>query len=201
MKKHIIIAGVPRSGKSTISQKIAKNWGYQHISMDSIIAGIESVFPETGIHSDAETDLWKNIQYISSKMALFIQAMLDSGEYNECDYGMVIDIFQLLPQHYIEYIDSSVCEIYYFGTSEVTPEERYELLKKFDTPKDYTYYKSEEENKENCASIVTISKKLKEQCSIYKLPYYDTSYNRERVFESILGFRTIYAACFWQKTT
>ncbi|MCM1127519.1 MAG: AAA family ATPase [Lachnospiraceae bacterium] len=188
MKKHIIIAGVPRSGKSTISQKISSNLGYQHISMDSIIAGIERVFPETGINSDADTDLWENIKYISSKMALFIQAMIDSGEYNECDYGMVIDIFQLLPQHYIQYIDSSVCEIYYFGTSEVTSEERYELLKKYDTPKDYTYYKSEEENREDCASIVAISRNLKEQCRIYHLPYYDTSYNREQVFESIFGF-------------
>ncbi len=71
LKKHIIIAGVPRSGKSTISQKISNHLGYQHISMDSIIAGIESVFPETGIHSDAETDFWENIQYISSKMALW----------------------------------------------------------------------------------------------------------------------------------
>jgi hypothetical protein len=121
-------------------------------------------------------------------MALFIRAMIDSGEYDECDYGMVIDIFQLLPQHYIQHIDSSVCEIYYFGTSEVTPEERYAILKKYDTPKDYTYYKSEEENKEDCASIVAISKNLKEQCRKYNLPYYDTSYNREQIFKSIFGF-------------
>ena len=119
MKKHIIIAGVPRSGKSTISQIISKDFGYQHISMDSIIAGIERVFPETGIDSDADTDLQENIQYISSKMALFIRAMMDSGEYNECDYGMVIDVFQLLPQHFIQHIDSSLCDIFYFGTSEV----------------------------------------------------------------------------------
>lgn len=154
--------------------------------MDSIIAGIEKVFPETGIDSDADTNIQENIQYISSKMALFIQAMLNSGEYNECDYGMVIDMFQLLPQHYIQYIDSSLCDIYYLGTSEVTAEERYELLKKYDTPKDYTYYKSEEENKENCSDIVTISKQLKKQCGIYSLPYYDTSYNREQIFNVIL---------------
>lgn len=45
MKKYIIIAGVPRAGKSTVSQMIAKQMGYQHISMDSVIAGIEKVFP------------------------------------------------------------------------------------------------------------------------------------------------------------
>ncbi len=186
MKKHIIIAGVPRSGKSSISQIIAKQFGYQHISMDSIIAGIEKVFPETGINSDSDTDLLENIQYISSKMALFIKAMIDSGEYNECDYGMVIDIFQLLPMHYMQHIDSSLCDIYYLGTSEVTPKERYELLKKYDTPKDYTYYKSEDENRKNCVDIVMISKKLKEQCTIYHLPYYDTSYHREETFKVIL---------------
>lgn len=82
------------------------------------------------VNSDADTDLQENIRYISSKMALYIRAMMDSGEYNECDYGMVIDIFQLLPQHFIQYIDSCLCDIYYFGTSEVTPEERYELLRK-----------------------------------------------------------------------
>ena len=187
MKKHIIIAGVPRSGKSTISQKIANDFGYQHISMDSIIAGIESVFPETNIDSDADTDPYENIQYISSKMAPFIRAMMDSGEYDECDYGTVIDIYQLLPQHYVQYIDSSVCDIYYFGTSEVTPEERYELLKKYDTPRDYTYYKSEEENKKSCAEIVAVSKQIKEQCRIHDLPYYDTSHDREQVFKAFFN--------------
>ncbi|MDE6221166.1 MAG: ATP-binding protein [Lachnospiraceae bacterium] len=186
MKKHIIIAGVPRSGKSTLSQRISDRLGYQHISMDAIIAGIERVFPETGINSDADTDLLENIQYISAKMALFIRAMTDSGEYNECDYGMVIDIFQLLPQHYMQHIDTLVCDIYYFGTSDVTPEERYALLREYDTPRDYTYYKSEEENREDCASIVTISNYLKEQCRIYKLPYYDTSYDREQLFQHVV---------------
>ena len=43
MKKYIIIAGVPRAGKSTVSQMKAKQMGYQHISMDSVIAGFEKV--------------------------------------------------------------------------------------------------------------------------------------------------------------
>ena len=43
MKKYIIRAGGPRAGKSTVSQMIAKQMGYQHISMDSVIAGIEKV--------------------------------------------------------------------------------------------------------------------------------------------------------------
>lgn len=181
MTKHMIIAGVPRAGKSTVSQMIAKKYNYQHISMDSIIAGFEKNFPQVGINTDADTDVKENVQSISAKIAPFLRAMMDSGEYDECDYGMVIDVFQLLPEDYRKHIDPVVCEVYYFITSDVTAEERFELLKQYDTPKDYTYYKPEEENRRNCAEIVEISKFYKEQCEKYQLPYYETARNREKV--------------------
>ncbi len=123
MKKYIIIAGVPRAGKSTVSQMIAKQMGYQHISMDSVIAGIEKVFPETKIDTDSSDDLQSNLVFISSKMAPFIRAMMDSGEYDECDYGVVIDIYQLLPVDYMNFLQSEKCEIYYFLSSDVTAED------------------------------------------------------------------------------
>ena len=44
MKNNIIIAGVPRAGKSTVAHLLARRFGYQHISMDSIIAGFEKCF-------------------------------------------------------------------------------------------------------------------------------------------------------------
>ncbi|MCR4752122.1 MAG: hypothetical protein K5852_07485, partial [Eubacterium sp.] len=34
MKNNIIIAGVPRAGKSTVSHLLSKKYGYQHVSMD-----------------------------------------------------------------------------------------------------------------------------------------------------------------------
>ena len=154
--------------------------------MDSIIAGIEKTFPETGVDSDANVPQRDNITFISSKMAPFIRAMMDSGEYNECDYGMVIDIYQLLPQDYVRYIEISICDIYYFITSDVSPEERYEILKANDTQKDYTYYKSEDENKNSCIEIVDVSKMMKEQCELYGIPFYETSRDRENVICSFI---------------
>lgn len=181
MKKHIIIAGVPRAGKSTVSQMIAKKFGYQHISMDSIIAGFEKVFPQVGIDTDADVDVKENVQSISEKIAPFLRAMMDSGEYDECDYGMVIDVFQLLPEDYRKYIDPSVCEIAYFITSDVTAEERFELLKQYDTPKDYTYYKSDEEKRNVCAEIVEISKWIMAQCEQFEVPCFETAKDRNKV--------------------
>jgi adenylate kinase family enzyme len=50
MKNNIIIAGVPRAGKSTVSHILSQEYGYQHVSMDSIIAGFEKIY--TFLHAE-----------------------------------------------------------------------------------------------------------------------------------------------------
>lgn len=101
MKNNIIIAGVPRAGKSTISHRLAEQYEYQHISMDSIIAGFEKCFPETGVNTYAGLSSADTLRLISGKMAPFVRAMLDSGEYDEFEPGVVLDMYQLLPEDYM----------------------------------------------------------------------------------------------------
>ena len=186
MKKYIIIAGVPRAGKSTISKRIAKEKGYQHISMDSILAGIENVFPETEVNTDNSDDVMNNFKFISSKVAPFIRAMMDSGEYDECDYGVVIDVHQLTPRDYLKYITDEKSEVYFIITPDITPKERFQILKQYDTPNDYTYFHSDEDNMNDCMDIVKISNWLKTQCIECNLPFVDTTYNRENVINEFI---------------
>ena len=188
MKNNIIVAGVPRAGKSTVSRMISKEFGYQHVSMDSINAGFERVFPELGINTYADMSSLEILYNISGKIAPFIRAMIDSDEYDEFDRGMVLDIYQLLPDDYMKYLSGGNCEIFYFLTSDVTPEERFEIQKKYDTEKDYTFYKADEEIREGCEYIVEQSKLMKEQCIIHNLPYFETAKDRELVFEKFIKF-------------
>ena len=186
MKNNIIIAGVPRAGKSTIAHMISKKYGYQHVSMDSIIAGFEKCFPETGVSTYQGLSSMDTLRVISSKMAPFVRAMMGSGEYDEFEPGMVLDMYQLLPEDYDRYIRGANCEIFYFLTSDVTPEERFAIQKKYDTEKDYTFYKPDEELREGAVYIVEQSILMREQCERYGLPYYETARNREQVFERFL---------------
>ena len=194
MKRNIIISGVPRAGKSTLSGMFAKR-GYTHVSMDSIIAGFERVFPETGINTYAGMSSLDTLIIISSKIAPFVNAMMCAGDYGEHDFGAVFDVYQLLPCDYVKYIKPQTNEsgidlhdikIIYLGSSDVTPDERFAIQKKFDTERDYTFYKTDEELREGADYIVEQSNLIKSQCEQYGLPYYDTSYNRFETFEKII---------------
>ena len=190
-KDNVIIAGVPRAGKSTISNMISKKYGYQHVSMDSINAGFERVFPELGINTYADMSSFDILRNISGKIAPFINVMMDSGEYDEFERGMVLDVYQLLPEDFDKHINKDFCKVYYFVTADVSAEERFDIFKKHDTEKDYTYFMEDEELRESCASLVEQSKYIKEQCAKYCLPCYETSKDRIKVFESFFDSLSI----------
>lgn len=175
MKKNIIISGTARAGKSTLCSMISKELGYQHISMDAIIEGFEDVFPELGIDTHTDT-----IMNISKRVSPFINAMLKSGDYDKFDYGMVIDVCQLMPDDFVEHIDCTLCDIYYLITDCGTAEERLSVLDQYDTEKEYTYKKTSEKRMNLCHDIIFESKVFKEQCEQHKLPYIDTLYERDQ---------------------
>lgn len=91
-------------------------------------------------------------------------------------------MYQLLPEDYEKYIRGANCEIVYFITSDVTPEERFLIQKKYDTEKDYTFYKSDDELREGAEYIVEQSLLMKNQCEKYGFTYYETAREREQVF-------------------
>jgi ribosome biogenesis GTPase A len=190
MKNNIIIAGVPRAGKSTMSNILSRRFGYQHVSMDAIIAGIESVFPKIGIKwwpsSEDESENMKRFYNASEKVALFIAAMLKSEEYDEFEPGMVADVYQLLPEHYIKYLNGQNIGIAYFLTADVTVEERFAIHRKYDTEKHYTFDFSDEDMLSHCTFVIKRSQFLREQCLEYGLPYHETAKNRENVFEQFI---------------
>lgn len=182
MKKYVIIAGVARSGKSTLCSQISNLLGYQHIQMDAIIDALEKTLPCAGINTHTDS-----IESISSKMARFINGIIESDEYSKFNYGIAFDICQLLPQDYEKYINKTKCDIFYLVTRANDVDERLNILQLFDTDKEYTFYKSLEEKREICKEIIEESELFYQQCLRYSLPVYDTLYKREKIFSQLLN--------------
>jgi 2-phosphoglycerate kinase len=186
MQQNIIIAGVFRAGKSTISNMVSKKYGYQHIIMDSINEGFEKIFPELGIDTKAKIDDIERLCNISGKIAPFINAMMKSGRYDEFKPGMVLDVYELLPKDFMEYINKDYCKIYYFLSEDITAQERFEIFKKYDTEEHYTHTMDDELLLEFCKRLVRENQYFKEQCIQYNIPFYETSKDRNKVFATFL---------------
>ena len=184
--KHLIIAGVPRAGKSTLARRLAQEYGYQYISMDAIIAAFEKCFPETGVNTYQGLSSMDTLRLISGKMAPFLRAMLESGQYDRGENGAVVDMYQLLPEDYERNFRGANTEIIYLLSSDVTPEEQFTLQKRYDTARDYTFFKTDEELKEGAEYIVAQSLVMKEQCLRLRLKFYETGKERQQAFEQIL---------------
>ena len=52
--KNLLIAGVAKSGKSTICEKICEEEKYNHIPFDYITASMKRNYPEWGVKSDGQ---------------------------------------------------------------------------------------------------------------------------------------------------
>lgn len=183
--KHIIIAGVPRSGKTTACSILASSSKYQHICMDAIVGSFEKVFPQLGITTYTENPDTM-VQDMSKKVVPFLNSLVTANNYDKLNYKLIIDVLELVPSDFYYHIDKNFADIYFFATPDLTPEENFERIRKFDTDEDYTYYISDEDLMERCIRFSNISKYLQKECEKYNLPLINTSYNREEVIDNFI---------------
>ena len=68
--KNIFIAGVARSGKSTLAKKIQKNGDFNHIPLDYFASSLKHNFPETKITSNVviDSESSKNLSLLLSRV-------------------------------------------------------------------------------------------------------------------------------------
>ncbi len=181
-KKHIIIAGVPRAGKSTICEKLAKSLKYQHLAMDSVVIAFEKSFPETGV---LHTDCWDFIE-TSKNLINFMKELCETDIYDKFDYRLAFDLYHITPKDYYENIDPNCCDIYFFGYPNISVEQKVKEIRKFDTEYDWTSKNEDSTVNDHVVKYIEISKWLQQECEKYKLPFIDISSNRDKVIDDFV---------------
>ena len=103
----IILAGIPRSGKSTVGKKISGKHKYSYLPFDSFVSTFNKIYPELGItHYD-------DYKVVSKKIAPFLKELINHLNYEEL--SMVIDIYQLTPDDVKKNELDKVSKIVFFG--------------------------------------------------------------------------------------
>lgn len=180
MKKNIIIIGPPRSGKTTLAQKIVKELkGYSLISGDNFSASYISACKYCGIRSiNIDFPKIQCYHYLTECMYYEnkINYVFESSYYNE----------DLLKQNSNKFL------IIFLGYSKLSESELFNNIRKNDKKNDWTYIESDQQLKFYCEEFVKASKEKEQIAKDNNYWYIDTSYNRDTILnEALMKIKSI----------
>ena len=168
MTKHIFIAGVAKSGKSTFAEKICANKKYNHIPLDYFASSLKHNFKETKITSNVVID-----ETSSAALALLLSRVMNIM--NDKDETFIIDSAHILPRDIIKYIDRDKWDIYYFGYPNITPQDKFDIIRKYEGDDSWTSKRNDEELLDTLTKLVSLSKDIQKECIKEKITFIDTS--------------------------
>ena len=185
MNKNILIIGPARSGKTTLSRLLSKKYGYNVINLDDIINAFEGI-PECGIKHDG------NEIATAQKLGKFLKRyLIELSEgpnfYNGIKFvieGTHIDFEEIMPMLNEEKYKEKY-EVIGLLYNNLTADELYNNIKKYDTEDDWTYWCNDEELKGNSRYFIERNKYFYNKFNEYGIKTYDISSDREKILNII----------------
>lgn len=170
--KNIYLVGPSRCGKTTTSTILSEKYGYTHIIMDAVIETMNEVAPEMGIrHGNLDSKEFKDFLFSYSKN------LFKYTKHN------IIDLETLEPTFAKELINEDESTVIYMGYPSITPAEKLEQMREYDSEFDWTRNMTDEGLTTMLTTLIEKSKKLQEEATKYGFEFIDTSFNRKEVIE------------------
>lgn len=168
--KNIFIAGVAKSGKSTLARKLQEDMKYNHIPLDYFTSSLKHNFPEMQITSNVVIDKIssKNLGKLLSRVIEIIDCK---------DENFIIDSAHIMPDDAVKYLDKEKWDIYYLGYPSLTAKEKLEIIRKYDSKEDWMFKRTDEELLETLGKLIDISKEMQKQCEELGVTFIDTGSN------------------------
>lgn len=186
MYKNILIICAARSGKTTLAKKLAKEKGYNLISIDDIVSGFEA-YPELEIHHDGDAnDTAKRLAPFLIRY--FTEISEGNTFYDGIKYvieGTHIDFEILMPFLQNEKYKEKY-EIIGLTYNDIIEDEMYKNIKEYDTEDDWTYWCKDEELRGNVNYFLDRNKFFNDKFKEYNIKTYDTSFDRKKVLKKVM---------------
>ncbi len=157
--KHIIVGGVPRSGKSILSNKLIKSYNLSRVPIDVIISSINNSFSELNINANSY------LQY-PEKTVSFLNSMLSQIE-NEKKFYYIFDSCFFTPKELEKYIDHPCFKVLFLGYPNVTIEMKLKYISSY-AKENYCWMFEQnitiQEINERLSKYIQVSKKIQTEC-------------------------------------
>lgn len=184
--KNILIMGIGRAGKTTLSKKIKDKYnGYNLIHSDSLkwalirAEGKEDYYRE---NVDKQKE-FEHSDYFQKALLEFFNSQIRK---DESKYGTILESGQLHPKIVKEMIDFDNTIVICLGLGKLTRDEMVNLCIKYDKENDWTYGLSREYLEKHAEDWYNCNEMLKKESPKYGIEYIDTSKDREKVLKNIL---------------
>ena len=197
--KNIIICGSSRAGKSTLARRLNEKFNYFAIGVDKIAATFGRAYPQLDIRLN-----W-NYDKTTANIALFLGHFLGVFSTNhrfEDEQNLQVDFFKgnnfVLEGMYFDF-EKILHILKMYGIKELkdcfiliglvqnkkTADEFFNDLKKYDTKDDWTYGLNDDDLLSIAKDAVSESQYMSDYLAKYGFTIYDTSTEREQVFDRI----------------
>lgn len=196
--KNILVNGITRAGKSSLAKRIRDEFQYNAINGDHLIHAFAQAFPQMGI--DCNGDYWQvaaNVTPFTARLYCLMaqHANCKTGskfvaEATFFDYDMGIPLMEEMLQSNwgLKLLDEFLFIILHDSR---TSEKKYNDIRKYDTPEDWTYTWSDDDLRKYCDSLMKpddeFHNKFYTKWKDYGFWVHDVAEGREKVFDRIIN--------------
>lgn len=179
--KNIAIFGSSRSGKSTLAKMISKKYSHYHIFIgDDIRGAFQEVLPNNNINSKGGSGMLEDFPKFLS--CLFYNSI----KRNKGEINYIVETCDITPKKAYQLFNREDTILLFLGTPRQTIDEHFNEIKKYQTKKDWTYYRSDEHLLEHSKRWIAKSIEYEKECKALNIWFVDTSFNREEVLNHTL---------------
>ncbi len=180
--KNIAIFGSSRAGKTTLAKMIARRYPrYQFMVADILIGTFERVLPQLQINHDGGRGMEEDFpRFLGSLYRRTIEN--GAGE-----FGYIVESCDITPEQAMKYFVADDVMMVFLATPSLSARKSFEMVRKYEREGDWTLKRTDEELLAQRAHWVQRSRDFARECEERGIWFVDTSYDRERVLEEVIG--------------
>lgn len=184
--KNILIMGIGRAGKTTLSLKIKDKYNnYNLIHSDSLKWAIIRAMnkEEYYIENVDKQKEYEHGEFFQRTLLEFFNSLIKKDKKN---YGYLLESGQLHPKIVKEMIDFEKTNVICLGLGNLSVDDMVNQCLKYDTKDSWTHGLPKEYIRKHAEDWYEYNDILKKECPKYGITYIDTSENREEILDKII---------------
>ena len=185
IKPNILIFGPSRIGKTTLAKNLCKKLEYNLLSMDQIVSSFEHVFPEIGIN---HTDRTKKSTKLASDFIIDYFNRLSNFINRQKQINYIVEGCYLNVEDAITKIDFKKTIFIVLVFENITLDDLYNSITKYDTKYDWTFNLNDKDKKEYCKNILENNKEIIKVCKKNNIQYFEIGKNRGESYDAVIQF-------------